>query len=37
MGSTYIELVCGDPMKRIPLRDPYEEGPFEIMRKGIFG
>ena len=36
MGSTYRRLICGGPMKRAPLWEHYEEGPFEIKRKGPF-
>ena len=36
MESTYIESILEGPMKRAPLRKPYEEDPFEIMR-GLFG
>ena len=35
MESTYRGPVCRGPMKRTPLREPYEEGPFEIMREGL--
>ena len=28
MGSTYRGPVCGGPMKRAPLQEPYEEGPW---------
>ena len=36
MGSTYREPICEGRIKRAPLRKPYEEDPFEIMR-GLFG
>ena len=36
MGSTYRGPICGGRMKRRPLRKPYEEDRFEIMR-GLFG
>ena len=35
MGSTYRGPICGCRMKRAPLREPYKEYPFEIMR-GLF-
>ena len=36
MGSTYRGPVCGGLIKRALLREPYEEGPFEMMREGPF-
>ena len=36
MGSTYRRLICGGSVKRAPLWEHYEEGPFEIKRKGPF-
>ena len=36
MGSTFRGPICGGRMKRAPLRKPYEEDPFEVMR-GLFG
>ena len=36
MGSTYRGPVCGGPLKRAFLREPYEDGPFEMMREGPF-
>ena len=36
MRSTYRGPACRGPMKRTPVQDPYEEGPFEIMREGPF-
>ena len=36
MGSTYRGPVYGCPIKRVPLREPYEEGTFEMMVEGPF-
>ena len=36
MGSTYRGPVCGCSIKRALFREPYEEGPFEMMREGPF-
>ena len=36
MGSTYEGPVHGCPIKRVPFREPYEEGAFEMMGEGPF-